>query len=206
MSRDWWVPLTGVGFVALLIISFVVGGEPPDADDPVQEIVAHYQDDKDSVQIGAGLSAVSAALFVFFGAILRKALAAAEREGQEGVLPVVAFAGSVILATGVAIDATISFAIAEAAGDVDPVAVQALQALWDNDFFPLALGASLLLLASGLSIVRSGAMSKALGWIAIVLGVVTLTPVGFVGALAGAVWVVVVSVLLTLGRRAAPTA
>ena len=27
-SREWLVPLTGVGFVLLGIVSFIVGGEP----------------------------------------------------------------------------------------------------------------------------------------------------------------------------------
>ena len=75
------------------------------------------------------------------------------------------------MATGIAIDSTIAFALAEAADDIEPAAAQALQALWDNDFLPIALGSTVMLLATGLSIVRHGALPKWLGWIAIVLGV-----------------------------------
>ncbi len=51
-SREWLVPLTGVGFVLLGIVSFIVGGEPKSADEPVGEIVEYYVDNKDSIQVG----------------------------------------------------------------------------------------------------------------------------------------------------------
>lgn len=202
MRKDWLAPLTGAAFVVVAIVSFAVGGEPPDADDPVREIVAHYQDDKDAIQAGAAIAALAAVLLVFFGGVLRRALMAADGDGDRSVLPTVAFAGSVILAVGVTIDSTISFALSEAAGDVDPTAVQALQALWDNDFMPMAAGVALLMLAAGLSIVRSGGLPKPLGYVALVLGLVAVTPIGFAGFIGGALWIVVVSVLLTLRGRA----
>jgi hypothetical protein len=63
---------------------------------------------------------------------LRKVLRAAEGEG--GMLSAVALAGATVMAVGAAIDATISFTLAETADNIEPTAVQALQALWDNDF------------------------------------------------------------------------
>jgi hypothetical protein len=207
VNREWLAPLTGVAFVALAIIGFAVGGEPPGADDPVQEIVAHYVDNKDSVQIGAAMVGIAAALLIFFAGYLRKVLRAAEGEG--GTLSAVVLVGATVMAVGAAIDGTISFALAEAADDVDPTAVQALQALWDNDFLPLAVGSTVFLLASGISIVRHAAMPKWLGWVAILFGIVSLTPAGFIGFLGGALWILVVSVMLTLRARpatpAAPT-
>jgi hypothetical protein len=200
-SNTWYAPLTGIAFVIILIVSFAVGGEPPDADEPVNEIVEFYVDDKDSIQAGAALSVLAAALFVLFGGYLRKVLRAAEGEG--GVLSATMFAGSIILATGAAIDATISFAISEAAEDVEPAAVQALQALWDNDFFPLALGTALFMFSAGLSIVRHGALPAWLGWIALIVGIVGLTPIGFFALPVAALWVVTVSVMLTMRARAA---
>ena len=201
MGRQWWTPLVGVAFLVVLIASFLIGGEPPDADEPVQEIVDHYRDDQDAIMVGAALSAWAALLLMFFGAVLRRALAAADRDS---ILPNVAFAGTVVVAVGAAIDGTISFALAEAAEDIDPVAVQALQALWDNDFLPLALGLSTLLLAAGLSIAQTAVLPRWLGWIAIVLGVVALTPIGFAAFLVGALWILVVSVLLAMRGRAVP--
>lgn len=204
MNREWLAPLTGVGFVAVAIIGFVVGGEPPGADDPVAEIVEHYVDNKDSVMVGAGLVGIAAALLIFFAGYLRKVLRAAEGEG--GVLSAVALVGAAVMAVGAAIDATISFALAEAADDVEPTAVQALQALWDNDFMPIAVGSTVFLLASGISIAMHAALPKWLGWVAILFGIISLTPIGFIGFLGGVLWILAVSVILALrARPATPT-
>ena len=206
-STDWIAPLTGVAFVVLVIISFIIVGEPPSADDPVEEIVDHYIDNKDSIQIGAFLGTVAATLLVFFFAYVRKILRAAEGEG--GMLSVLPLAGAVIIALGAAIDGTIAFAIAEAADDIEPTSVQTLQALWDNDFLPFALGTQVLWFSVGLSIVLHGALPKWLGWVAILFGIASLTPIGFFAFLLGIVWILVVSIMLTMqarGGSAPPTA
>ncbi len=198
-----WGALTGLGFVAVAILAFAIGGEPPEATEPVSEIVGHYTDDKDSIEIGAALATLAGVLLIFFAGYLRQVLEAADDSGS--FLPAVVLVGAAVMAVGVAIDAMISFALAEAAGDIRPTAVQALQALWDNDFFPIALGTTVLMLAAGLSVVLHGGLPKAFGWAAILFGVVGLTPVGFIGFLGSAVWIVVVSVLL-MRRKPAPAA
>ena len=199
MRRDWWVPLAGVAFIAIIFIGMAVVGDPPGADEPVQEIVDYYVDDKDSVMFGALLTGVAAVMLVLYASYLRTYLTAAE--GGDSTFPTIAFGGALIMATGAAIDGTLSFAMAEAADDIDPTALQAMQAIWDNDFLPFILGASLLLLGSGVSIVRSGALPKWLGWAAIVFAVVCMTPAGFVGFLAGGLWVLVTSIMLALRLR-----
>jgi hypothetical protein len=204
-SKEWLVPLTGVAFVVVLIVSFLVMGEPKDADSPVREIVDFYVDNKDSVEIGAIASAAAGLLLIFFGAYLRQVLrAAAGGEGE--ILSLVSFVGLVVVAVGAAIDGTISFALAESADDIDPVAVQALQALWDNDFVPLLLGVQAFLWATGITVIRSGVFPKWLGWVMLGFGVVGFTPIGFVAAIAAAILVLVFSILLTLRARSAPSA
>jgi hypothetical protein len=204
MRRDWWVPLTGVAFVALVIIGVLVGGEPPEASEPVQEIVDHYRDNEGAIVAGAILAGVAATVLIFFAGILRKVLR--EAEGEGGVLSLVAFAGAVVLAVGAAIDGTISFALADQADEIDPTAVQALQALWDNDFLPLALGIQVFLLASGISIVLHAPFPRWLGWAAILLALISITPIGFAAFIGGAVWIIVISVLMTLRfRSSGPT-
>jgi hypothetical protein len=199
MSKHWWAPLTGVAFVVLVIIGGAVQGEPPDVDKAVEPIVAYYTDDADSIRIGTLLIAWGLVAWLFFAGIVRRALRTAEGEGR--VLSAVSFAGAVILATGGAIDGTISFALAENADDIEPAGVQALSALWENDFLPFIVGIGTFMLATGLSIVRHGALPKWLGWFAIVLGVLAVTPIGFVAFLGGGLWVIAASVVLTLQER-----
>src|SRR5215217_8926339 len=119
-SREWLVPLTGMGFVLLGIVSFIVGGEPKIADEPEGEIVEYYLDNKDSIQVAAFIGVAATLLLVFFGAYLRRVLRAAAPEGE--ILSLVSFLGLVVVAVGFAIDTTILIALSEAADDIDPVA------------------------------------------------------------------------------------
>jgi len=193
--------LTGVAFVVVAIIAGIIGGEPPDADSPVQEIVDHYSDNETSIQVGAFVGAAAMVLLVFFGAYLRSVFSAAE--GRGGMLSALTLVGTAIIAVGFAIDITISIALTEAVDDIEPAAVQALQALWDNDFVPIALGILVFLIATGLSILRYGALPKWLGWVALVLAVVGFTPIGFIAFLGTGIWIAIVSVMLALRAPAA---
>lgn len=203
MSANRLAALTGVAFLILAIISIAVGGgEPPDpTDDSAEEIIDFYVDEKDGVMVGAALQTLAAAALVFFGGYLRKVLHAAEGAGH--MLSAVTLAGAAILATGLALDATINFALAETADDIEPSAAQALSALWSNDFLVFSLGAFVFILSAGLSVVRHGALPTWLGWVAIVIGVLAITPVGFFAFLAAALWIVVVSVMLALREGSA---
>jgi hypothetical protein len=203
-SRGWLVPLTGAAFIVVAIIGFIVGGEPKDASHPASEIVDWYVDNKDSVEAGAFIGVAATVLLVFFGAYLRNVLRAAA--GGADMLSLVSFIGIVVVAVGFAIDATISIALAERADDIDPVAVQSLQALWDNDFAPIALGVLLFLWATGISVIRSGALPKWIGWIMIVLGVIGLTPIGFASFIGTAVLILVISILCAVRTRSAAPA
>ncbi len=53
MNRNMWAPLGGVGFLIIAIIAIALGGEPPDAGHEADEIVSHYLDNKDSIEISS---------------------------------------------------------------------------------------------------------------------------------------------------------
>jgi hypothetical protein len=206
-SKEWLVPLIGVLFIVVAIVAFAIGGEPPEAKEGGQKIIDHYVDNKDSIQISSLLVGIAAVLLVFFFGYLRKVLHAAE--GERGMLSILVLVGAAIVATGIAIDATLAFALSEAADDIDPAAAQAIEAIWDNDFLPLMVGTTVILFATGISVVMYGALPKWLGWVAIVLGVVGMTPIGFAAFLGLGIWILIVSVMLSLrarGGSAAPAA
>ncbi len=200
MNWKSWAPLTGIVFVVLLVVGVIVRGEPPDLDSPAQEIVAHYSDDKDSVIAGSILIGLAPVFLLFFAGSLRSALRRAEGEG--GVLSAVALVGGAVFAVGIALDATISVALAETVDDIEPSAVQALQALLEYGFVPGTVGAVVLLVSSGISIVRHGALPQWLGWVAIVLGVAFATTF-FIAFLLAGIWILVVSVVLAMRAGAA---
>jgi hypothetical protein len=205
-DRSWIAALTGVGFLVLAIASVAFGGgEPPDpADDPVEEIVEFYADNEGSIWISALLQTLAAASLLFFAGYMRKMLRAAEGPGH--MLSAVALAGATVLATGLAIDATLNVTLVETAEEIEPAAVQALAALWHNDFLPMALGGFVFLLSAGLSIVRHGLLPKWLGWVAIVIALAAITPAGFFAFLLAGLWIAVVSVMLAMRERRADAA
>lgn len=203
MQKATLLPLTGVLFVVLLIASFVIAGEPPDADEDAQEIIDHYVENDTQIWIGSFVSVAAALSLLAFGGYLRKLFS--EATGPGSILPGLVLVGASIIAVGGAIDATISVALVEAAEDIDPAAVQALQALWDNDFVPIALGILAVLLFAGLAIVRTGALPKWIGWLALAFVVVGFTPIGFAVFVASLAWILLVSILLAVraGRATA---
>lgn len=203
-DRSWLAPLTGLAFLVLAIIAFAISGEPPDpTEDSAREIVDFYVDEHDSQIASAVLAAIAGTLLVFFGGSLRRVLR--DAEGPGGMLSAVAFAGTIIIALGLAIDATITFTLAETADDISPSAVQALSALWSNDFIPFAVGIQIFLLATGISVLRHGALPKWIGWIAVALGVIAVTPIGFAAFIGAGILVAVIGVLLAMQARATGT-
>jgi hypothetical protein len=198
-STERVAALTGVAAVAVGVAALLISGEPPDATEPAPRIVAYYVEGRAAAITGAALTGAAGLLLIFFGAYLRAALGAAE--GPGGFLATGALVGLATMAVGLAIDATITIALADGAGSLAPAAVQALQALWDNDFVPIALGTTAFLLSAGISIARHGPLPGWLGWVAIALGVLGLTPLGFYSFLGAAAWIAGVSVLLALRPR-----
>jgi hypothetical protein len=198
-DRNWLVPLTGLAFAVFGTASAVISGQPEGAEQPVDQIVGYYVDNKDTIQLGVFVGAAALIFLVFFGSYLRQVLREAGPDGE--ILSLVSFAGVLLVVVGFAIDGTITIALSEAAPDIDPVAVQSLQALWDNDFVPLAVGVLMFLWATGLATLRSGALPRWLGWVMIALGVIALTPLGWAAATATAILVPVLSVLLALRAR-----
>ncbi len=207
MGRDkgWLVPLTGVVFLVVVIVGFMISGEPPDpADDSAREIVDFYVDNKSSLMAGSFLEGLAAALLVFFGAYLREVLRVTA--GGKDFLSTAAFAGLLLIAVGFTVDGSINLALAETAEDIEPAGVQALTALYHNDFVPFAVGSVVFLVAMGISVLQHGALPKWIGWIAILLAVIGLTPIGFVAFIGSGILIAIIGVVLALRGRAKPAA
>ena len=199
-SREWLVPLvTGLGFALLLLISFIVSGEPKSADDhSPAEIANWYIDNKDSAEIGSFIGAVAGGFLIFFGAYLRKLF----EPGAGLMLSILPLIAVTIVAIGGAIDGMLMFAAAEAADEIPAPEIQTIQAIWDNDFLPFLLGVLIFNWSVGLAVLRSGALPKWLGWWGIVFGVISLAgPIGFFGAPGAALWIIIASIMLSMRAR-----
>ena len=198
-----WAALTGVAFFVLAVLAFIISGETPDANDSPQKILDFYKDD-DTTQIWASaVLAWSTVLLLFFLGVLRSVLHAAE--GGISRLSSVAFAGGVVLAVGILSFAGFTFALADTADDLTPQGAQALNSLNTDFFFPVAAGLGTLMIATGISSIRSRALPAALGWIALVIGVAAVTPIGYFAFLAFGLWTLATSIVLwQRGTRGGP--
>ena len=200
-SKEWLWPLTGIAFILLIVASFLFAGEePPSADEEAQEIVDFYLDNDTALMVSAFLGTVAGTALIFFFAYVSKLLRAARGEG--GVLPTLVVVGAAIVGIGAAIDGTITFAMVEAADDIEPESVRTLQALWDNDFLPFVLGMQVLWVALGISLVKSDVLPKWLGWVALAIGVIAFAgPASFFALPLGGLWIIVASIMLTMRTR-----
>jgi hypothetical protein len=207
LTQQRWpavAPLTGVAFVIIVVIAFIVGGETPDIDDSPQKVLSFYNDNDTEQMFGSFLLALGTVFLFFFLGVLRTVLRAAE--GAVGRLSAVAFGGGLVLGVGILSFAGFTFALADAADHLTPDAAQALNALNSDFFFPVAAGLATLLIATGISALRSRVLPAWLAWIAVVLGIAAITPVGFFAFLAFGLWVLVVSVLLWRAASSVPVA
>lgn len=191
-------PLTGALFVLLTLIAFfAIGGSTPEGDDSAQKVVSFYSDHETKEIIAAVVLALGAVSLIFFAATLKQRLEVA-RPGR-GILPTVALGAGIVAAAGFLTAATLHFALADYAGDIDASAAQALNAI-DSDFFlPFVMGLSTLILATSLWLVRNKSLLPTwLGWVGIIIFVVSFTPAGFIAFGLAGIWIIVVSILLYL--------
>ena len=197
LSGSWarYAPLSGLVAVALLVVSIVVTGfDSVDSNDSTQKVVDFWSDNDSKQVAGAFIGALATVPLLWFLGSLRSALRTGE--GDTGRLSPIAYAGGIVLATTAAVDASIQFAVAESVGDVPPGVTQTLSVLYSDFFLGFPVGVGTLLLAAGLAILRTKVLPVWLGWVAFVLGIVSLTPVGFFAFLVVLAWIAVVSVML----------
>ena len=196
-----FAPLTGLLFVVFVIISTIVVGETPSADDGAAKAVGYWADNKDEVIAGAIIAAFSTVFMLWFAGVWRAVLAASEGPGSR--LASTAFGGLLVAAIGWSALYTFGFIAADTSGDVPTQVTWTLSVLQADFFFPLAVGFAVFLLASGLALLRGAAFPNWPGWVALVLGLICVTPGGFFGVLGGLAWILGISVMLFM--RGAPT-
>jgi hypothetical protein len=190
------VPLSGIVAVAAIFASFIIVGETPDTDAPVNEVVSFYTKHDSDAQFAGAILALGALMFLIFSAtvagVLRKA------QGGTGGSSAIAYGGGILFATGAAIFAGLTFALGDVGADIDPAAVQGIHVLNEDLFFPIAVGCEAFLIGAAAGILKTGALPKWLGWLAIVGAVVGLTPVGFFSLAVLGIFTLVSSVTLAM--------
>ena len=192
-----FVPLLGALFVVLVAVGYLVAGDTPSHHALGPEIRDDYASETKH-QIAAFLVALGAVPLLFFAGYFRAVLRRLHPSGRLSAN--VAVTGAVVVATGLAVQSLIHAALAEAAqtSEFSDQALQALNALDGWSFYPIAIGLSTLLLASGIALLRGRRFfAPFVAWAAVALGVLSLVPiVGFFAAILSGIWLVVISLML----------
>jgi hypothetical protein len=190
-----YAPLLGALFVILATAGFLLTGETPDIKALPPEIQDKYDDEARHL-IGIYLLTLASVALLFFASHLREVLRLLDPIGR---LANAAFAGAITAAVGFMVAAGIHGALTEAVeeGTVSGPALQALNALDNWSFVPFSAGIAVLMLASGITIIRAARLLPVwFGWLAVVIGVIGISPLGFFGFAAAGLWILAFSIML----------
>jgi hypothetical protein len=193
--------LCGVAFVVTLIAVFAIVGSTPDSHDSIAKVAAFYAKHHSKLETAGFLIAIPAALFALFMGAVRQRL----RRADSGSVAAstAALAGGTIAAGGLMLFGTTQVALADGAGHVTASGLQTLNVIANNSFEPAIGGFGVFLLAAGVAILQAATLPRAMGYVAIVLGVLVFTPIGWWSFLASLIWTVVASVMMAI-RPPAP--
>jgi hypothetical protein len=123
MRMDRLFPLGGIAFVALVVVTLVVGGSTPEPGDTAAEVVSFYDQNEVRQFITSFVFAATVPFLILFAVGLRSAVG-----GDRGLLwSQVAVAGAILAGGVILVTAAIHFALLDAANQ-DEVAQEALAA------------------------------------------------------------------------------
>ena len=173
-------PLSGLAFAVLFALGNALWAfDQPERSAGSAEIVDFFESTSSWILAGGTISLISLVFLVWFGAVVRERLLAAEGSERSG-LPLLAFAGTVLAAAAGLGAETINMAGALSAEDGQLTADTA-QVYFDLSY---AFGAhaagvtfAMIALPTGLTALRTGRLlPRWAAWLALGLGVVMLTP------------------------------
>lgn len=197
MSDRWsrLAPLTGVLFGLIVIVAVITGGgETPKPSDSAAKVVVYYAKHRSEIETSGIMFALAFLVLVLFAGSLRSYLRSTG--GADG-LGTLVLAGAVLMAAG-ALGATgLEYGLAHNLNYFTPETARTLNFISQELFLPVLAGGFVFGVCSGLAILKGAALPRWLGWVAVVIGIVTLVPpVSFVALLAFVIWSVVVAVMM----------
>jgi hypothetical protein len=198
-----YAPLTGALFAIVTIVAFFSGGETPNSNASPAKVVSYYATHRSKIETTSVLFAIAFLFAVFWAGALFSYL---RRNGGSEGLAALVLAGGVLMSVGAATLSGVEYGLAHNLYHLSPQTAQTLNVLSNQLFLPLVIGGCVFAISAGLAIVQGAALPRWLGWVALVLGVLTaIPPVGFFALLVFVVWSLVVSILIFVRSGQAET-
>ncbi len=195
--------LSGIAFVALVALSLVIGGGTPEPGESGAEVVSFYDDNEARQFITSFVFAATVPFLVLFAVGLARSVPVHDDRGS--TWGQVALAGAILAGGAILATAAIHFALLDAAttGDRSPEAALALNTLDGSTWIAYNAGLGVMMLGAAGALISGGVLRR-LGWVALVLGLALFIPFAdFLALLLTLVWIVVTSVAMARGERAA---
>jgi hypothetical protein len=176
MNWDRLGAATGIGFVVLFMVAFIIGGQPGVDQDVVEFFVANRR----QLLTQAYLYGLSMVFLIWFLGFVRSHLRLSE--GGTGRLSAISFAGGIIFVTVLVVSGIVNTALADGiARFSDPETTRALYAVVvvanDVNWFPVAVFSG----AATLVAFRHNALPRWLAWLG--AAVALTSPIGALGIL-----------------------
>lgn len=186
-----WAPLTGVVAAILITVAVFVGGNTPNADASPASVISFFARNGSAAKASGLIGAFAMVFFVLF------AVAMASRLRSDGTwLANGMVAGAVFGATGVTALFCVQYVLGQNSRYLTAGSASALNLL-DNTFvLPAAAGMCVFGIVGGLAVAASRAPARWMGWVLVVIGACSASPLLFFALLATAVWVLVTGIWL----------
>lgn len=190
------LPLSGIVFVLLVVVSVLLGGSTPGSTASGAKVASYYDAHNARMFVESFLLAAAGFFAVAFGATLARWLSGADAVARSAWTRVV-LAGVTLVAAAFMFVATVNFALADSPTKVSGSALQALNLVANDSWVFLNAALGVLMLGAAAAWLASERGYRWLAWIALVLGVALFIPFAdFIALLASGLWIIVASVVL----------
>jgi hypothetical protein len=195
MKSSRLMALTGPAFAVVFALAvFLFSTDGPGEDASAKAVLDYADDHQSDLFVGAFAGPLIAALLVLFFSHLRSL---ARARGDAGAGPSIMLGGAVLWAGGVLLGSTLDLAAVSVSDNDLEQAAQTVNVLIAVSWIPFIAGVAVTLLGAGMTVLGTGILPRWLGWVALVVGVVSLLgPGGFLGFFVAPLFMLVAGILL----------
>jgi hypothetical protein len=199
------LPLSGIAFVALIVIGLAVGGSSPSPDAAADEVVSFYRDNENRARTGTWFFAFAMPFLPLFASSLA-GVRRPEAEDSRVIWRRVLLLGAAIMSATLGVAITTQLALANSTEpQVAPEVMQALNVIASHVVYALLPATGTMMLGAAGWLLGRERVERWLGWAALVLGISLFVP--FIGVLAfvlSLLWIIITSIILFRTRAAEP--
>jgi MFS family permease len=199
--KNRWLVWTGPAFTVLFVIaSMALEGNTPGEKASADEVMKYYNAHQGRTTASVFLAPLGAALLVLFASYVRTLVR--DREPAVGAGPTVLVAGAVLWASGLLVGSSLTLALLTASDHGQAQVAETMNVLSNDMWLPFVAGIAVTLLGAGMTVLASGILPRWMGWVALVIGVISLAgPGGFLGFFVAPLWILVAGIMLARAPR-----